>query len=197
MTIIKKLALAGTAAALGFATPAIAAPYTAPTASGTATVRLYDAIALLKVADIDFGTVIRDPTWTTGNIVMDSAGATNCAIVAGVSCTGTTSAGHFTIKGDSGSDMSVSLAATAGSFNPLTQTLTLANGASGVDLALSVSGMTQNIDPVTGNGLSSYSVTGTGAATDIKLYGSLAVGDSTVNPNGVYSATFVLTADYK
>jgi len=57
MTIIKKLAMAGSVAAFALATPAFAAPYTAPSATGTATVRLYDAITLDKVTDVDFGVV--------------------------------------------------------------------------------------------------------------------------------------------
>ena len=111
MTIIKKLAIAGSVAGLALAsTPALAAAYVAPSVNGTATVRLYDAITLDKVSDIDFGVVIRDSTYAGGTSVsMNAAGATNCASVSGVSCTGSPTAGTFTIKGDSGSDMSVSL----------------------------------------------------------------------------------------
>ena len=90
MTMIKKLAIAGVAAAIGFAaTPAMADVYVAPSVNGTATVRLFDAITFTKVTDVDFGVVIRDAAYAGGQSVsMDAAGATNCAAVAGVSCTG-------------------------------------------------------------------------------------------------------------
>ena len=69
MTIIKKLAMAGSVAAFALATPAFAAPYTAPSATGTATVRLYDAITLDKVTDVDFGVVIRDAAYAGGSSI--------------------------------------------------------------------------------------------------------------------------------
>lgn len=193
MTIIKKLAMAGSVAAVALATPAFAATYTPPTVSGTATVRLYDAIELLKIKDIDFGTIIRDPGFG-GTVTMDAASATDCAAQTGISCTGAKSAGHFTIKGDSGADMSVSL--TSATYDPVTNVLQLVNGTNAVDLALNVGGMTQDVDPTLGP-QNTFSVTGTGAATDITLAGALTFGDSTVAPNGVYQATFNLTADYK
>ena len=180
------VALASTAA------PAIAAPYTAPSVEGTATVRLYDAIELLKVTDIDFGTVIRDASYAGGSsIAMAADGSTDCASVLGMSCTGATSAGAFTIRGDSGSDMSVRLDST--DYNPVTNELTLNNAgnSASVVLNLSFAGMTQDA------GLNTFSVSGTGSATDITLYGSLDVPDSASAPNGVYSSTFDLTADYK
>lgn len=197
MTMIKKLAMAASVAAVAVAAPAMADPYTAPSVAGTATVRLYDAISLLKVQDIDFGTVIRDSAFASGTrtITMSSAGATDCGVVADLSCTGTVTEGHFTIKGDNGSDMSVTLA--SGTYDPVTGIMQLANGTDSVDLDLGVSGMTQDVDSVTGDGLNSFSVTGTGSATDIKLYGALTIGDSSAAANGVYVANFTLTADYK
>lgn len=176
MTIIKKLAMAGSVAAVALATPAFAAPYTPPSANGTATVRLYDAIALNKVDDIDFGTIIRDATFSgSATVSMAADSSTNCAVVANVSCTGAKSAGHFTIQGDSGSAMTVSL--TSATYNPVTNVLQLANGGNSVDLALGVSGMIQDIDPVSGNSLNTFAVSGTGALADIYLYGDLTFGD--------------------
>lgn len=188
-----KLAAACAVVALASAaTPALAAPYTAPSVEGKATVRLYDAIELLKVTDIDFGTVIRDGSYTGGSsIAMAANGSTNCASVLGMSCTGATSAGAFTIRGDSGSDMSVSMS--SANYNPVTNVLKLNNAGNtaSVNLNLVFAGMNQDA------GLNTFSVTGTGSATDITLYGSLDVPDSASAPNGVYSSVFDLTADYK
>ena len=174
------------------ATPAMAAPYTPPSVNSEATVRLYDAIELLKVSDIDFGTVIRDASYAGGSsIAMASDGTTDCATVTGMSCTGATTAGEFTIKGDSGSDMSVTFGST--NFNAATNVLTLNNAGNtaSVPLTLQFAGMAQDA------GLNTFAVTGSGSADPITIYGSLAVPDSATAPNGVYSSTFTLTADYK
>ena len=192
MTIIKKLALAGSAAAIGLAVPAHADPYTPPSANGTATVRLYSAIDLQKVTDIDFGTIIRS-AGASGSVSMDSAGVVDCAAVVGVSCTGATSEGHFTINGDSGSAMSVSMS--GATYDPATNEMVLINGTDSVSLALEYAGMTQDV--VLGVTQGTFAVSGTGSATDIKLYGTLTFGDSTAAPNGVYTAAFNLTADYE
>lgn len=196
MTMIKKLAIAGAAAAIGFAaTPAMADVYVAPSVNGTATVRLFDAITLTKVNDIDFGVVIRDAAYAGGQSVsMDAAGVTNCAAVAGVSCTGSPTAGEFTIRGDSGTDMSVSLGSV--DFDPVTGIMYLRNGANNLELSLAWAGMSQDLDGA-GDGTNNFSLTGTGADQTISLYGDLAIKDSANAPNGVYSAAFDLTADYK
>lgn len=196
MTIIKKLALAGSVAGLALAsTPAMAAAYVAPSVNGTATVRLYDAITLDKVSDIDFGVVIRDSTYAGGTSVsMGATGATNCASVSGVSCTGSPTAGEFTIKGNSGSDMSVSLSSV--DYNPVSGLMYLRNGANNLELTLAWSGMTQDLT-AGGAGTNNFSLTGTGANQTLNLYGDLAIKDSAGAPNGVYSAVFSLTADYK
>lgn len=196
MTIIKKLAIAGSVAGLALAsTPALAAAYVAPSVNGTATVRLYDAITLDKVSDIDFGVVIRDSTYAGGTSVsMNAAGATNCASVSGVSCTGSPTAGTFTIKGDSGSDMSVSLS--SADFNPVSGLMYLRNGTDNLELTLAWSGMSQDLTSG-GAGTNNFSLTGSGANQTISLFGDLAIKDSAGAPNGVYSSVFSLTADYK
>lgn len=196
MTMIKKLAIAGAAAAIGFAaTPAMADVYVAPSVNGTATVRLFDAITFTKVTDVDFGVVIRDAAYAGGQSVsMDAAGATNCAAVAGVSCTGSPTAGEFTIRGDSGADMSVSMA--SADFDPVTGIMYLRNGANNLELSLAWAGMSQDLDGA-GDGTNNFSLTGTGADQTISLYGDLAIKDSANAPNGVYQAAFTLTADYK
>ena len=195
MTIIKKLAMAGSVAAFALATPAFAAPYTAPSATGTATVRLYDAITLDKVTDVDFGVVIRDAAYAGGSsIAMDATGATDCATVVGLSCTGATSAGEFTLKGDNGSAMTVSVS--SADFDPVTSVLTLHNGSDSLALTLSFGGMTQNTDPVSGDGTNDFSVTGTGANQTLSVYGDLEIKASADAANGVYTSSYNLTADY-
>lgn len=195
MTMIKKLALAGSVAAVALATPAFAAPYTPPSADGTATVRLYDAITLTQVSDVDFGVVIRDAAYAGGSTIsLDSVGATDCATVVGLTCTGATSEGEFTIKGDNGSDMSVALS--SADFDPVTRVLTLHNGTDNLALTLNFSGMNQDVDTA-GDGTNNFSLTGTGADQTIKVYGDLAVKDSASATNGVYQSTYTLTADYK
>lgn len=196
MTMIKKLAMVGTVAAFAVATPAMADPYTPPSVTGTATVRLYDAITLDKVSDIDFGVVIRDSAYAGGqSIVLSAAGTTDCATVSGLSCTGATSAGEFTLRGDSGSDMSVTVDSV--DFDPVTRVLTLRNGTDNLALTLAFGGMSQDLDPFSGDGLNTFSVTGTGAAQTLTVAGSLAVKASANAANGVYQASYQVTADYK
>ncbi|MEO6198610.1 MAG: DUF4402 domain-containing protein [Sphingomicrobium sp.] len=195
MTMIKKLALAGTVAALGVATPAMADVYVAPSVNGTATVRLYDAITFDKVTDLDFGVVIRDSAYAGGaSISMGSTGSTDCASVVGMSCTGSPTAATFTLKGDSGSDVSVSLG--SADFDPVAKVLYLRNGADNLSLSLAWSGMSQDLDGA-GDGTTNFSLVGTGSDQTISLYGDLAVKASSAAANGVYSSTFSLTADYK
>lgn len=196
MTMIKKLALAGSVAAIALAsTPAMASAYVAPSVNGTATVRLYDAITFDKVSDVDFGVVIRDSTYTGGTSVsMGSTGATNCASVLGMSCTGSPTAGQFTIKADTGSDVSVSLGSS--DFDPATGLMYLRNGSNNLALTLAWSGMTQDLTSG-GVGTNNFSLTGNGSNQTINLYGDLAIKDSASAPNGVYQAAFSLTADYK
>jgi hypothetical protein len=192
MTMIKTLATAASVAALALAAPAVAAPYTPPSQTGTATVRLYDAITLDKVDDI----VIREATYAGGSsIALAADDTTDCASVAGLSCTGSPTAGEFTIRGDNGSDMSVTLGSV--DFDPVTKVLTLRNGTDTLDLTLDWSGMTQDSDPLTSDGLNTFSLTGTGSAQTIMLYGDLEVKAAADAANGVYANTFTLTADYK
>jgi len=194
MTIIKKLAMAGSVAAFALATPAFAAPYTAPSATGTATVRLYDAITLDKVTDVDFGVVIRDAAYAGGSsITMDATGVTDCASVVGLSCTGATSPGEFTLKGDNGSAMTVTVSST--DYDPVTNVLTLHNGSDSLALTLSFAGMNQVLDG-SGNGTTAFDVTGTGANQTLSVYGSLQIKDSASAANGVYTTSYDLTADY-
>lgn len=196
MTMIKTLATAASVAALALAAPAVAAPYTPPSQTGTATVRLYDAITLDKVDDIDFGVVIREATYAGGSsIALAADDSTDCASVAGLSCTGSPTAGEFTIRGDNGSDMSVTLG--SADFDPVTKVLTLRNGTDSLNLTLDWSGMTQDSDPLTSDGLNTFSLTGTGSAQTISLYGDLEVKAAADAANGVYANTFTLTADYK
>lgn len=191
MTIIKKLALAGSVAAIAIAAPAQAAPYTPPSANGKATVRLYSAITLTNVSDIDLGTVIRQPL-SGGQVDISSTGVITCNS-AGVSCTGAASEGHFKIMGDANSNMSVTIS--GGDFDAASNILTLKNGTDAVQLALQYAGMTQDV--VSSVPQSTFSLTGTGAETDIKLYGSLTFSGPEVDPNGLYEGFFTLTADYK
>ena len=56
--------------------------------------------------------------------------------------------------------------------------------------------MNQEVDTA-GDGTNNFSLTGTGAEQTIKVYGDLAVKDSASAGNGVYTASYTLTADYK
>lgn len=191
MTIIKKLALAGSVAAVAIAAPVQAAPYLPPTANGKATVRLYSAITLTNQSNIDFGTVIRDPL-SAGQVDISSTGVITCNST-GVTCTGAASEGYFTIKGDASSNMSVTIS--GADYDAANNRLTLKKGTDAVELALQYAGMTQDMVGTTPQ--ASFSLTGTGAATDIKLFGSLTFAAPEVDPNGLYEGFFTLTADYK
>lgn len=195
MNMIKKFAMAGSVAAVALATPAFAEPYVAPSQTGSATVRLYTAIDFQKVSDIDFGVVIRETGYAGGSSVSLASDSSVACTAVGLSCTGATSAGEFTITGDNGSDMSVTLA--SADFDPVTKVLTLRNGTDSLDLTLAWSGMSQDSDPDTGDSVNTFSLTGTGAEQTISLYGDLEVKAAADAANGVYSNTFTLTADYK
>ncbi len=196
MTMIKKLAFAGVAALAFAAAPAAAAGYTAPTANGKATVRLYNQITLSKVTDIDYGVVIRNAAgWGSEVISMDNAGALNCGTAVNMSCTGSPSVGEFTIQGDLDSEMSVEIS--GADYNEAVNELTLHNGADSLIMAFQVSGMTQDLDATTSAPLTTWSLTGTGADQTLLFYGDLTVQDLATAANGVYEANYTLTADYK
>lgn len=220
MKMIKNIAFAGVAALAIASVPAAAQSYVAPSANGKATVNLYDAIEIQKVADVDFGTLIRDASYTSGSVTLNASNTVGCA--ANMTCTGTTSTGVFNLKGDDGAEMQVTFAGAGYAPN---------GGENGTDLALAgngqltlvntadstksvvmdvqVDGMTQDrtLTYVTpgdsSSGLVSYSnnttfsTTGSGANQELRVFGSLAVPAAASAPNGVYEANFTLTADYK
>lgn len=191
--MIKKIALAATVAATALtATPAMAA---APTASATATVRLYSALTLKATqASMDFGAVVRESTYTGGSaIVLDaSTGSVDCSASALLVCSGATKASAFTINGDNGANVEIKVSGT--DYNKTTNVLKLKNGTFELPLTLSVSGLT---GIATTTDLDDYSIGTNGSDQAFKMGGSLVIpANSPTAPNGTYSGSYTLTANY-
>lgn len=163
-----KLALATTALfALGLgATSATAAP---ASVNAVAKAKVLKQLTIVKVSDIDFGTIVTGTAAST--VVVDAAGARTCGT--GLTCTAAASAAKFTVTGSNNTAITVTVPATvtlAGGGGTMVATL-----AAPTTLTLDNSGSTGNA---------------------LNFGGSLAVGAN--QADGVYtSPNFAVTVNYQ
>lgn len=165
-------------AVAAFAAVAIAAPAFAQSATtqGTGSITIVRPLTVTKNADLQFGTVVR-PASGNGTVVISNAGARSfTGGVAGLSTGATPGAAQFTVEGEGGQSVSVTVP----------QTFQLVNGSDSLQVTTSnnLSGSTQTLS----NGLGS-----TGNMT-FKVGGSVPVSNGT--PLGVYTGTFTVSAAY-
>jgi Mat/Ecp fimbriae major subunit len=139
----------------------------AATATANATANIVQAITITETSDLDFATIV--PGAAASTVAVSSAGVRNCG--AGLTCSGTHSAGAFSVTGTAsmpvvyGVDASTSLTSGANSM-----TLT--------GLTLSAAGGTLSV-----GGTATFSVGGT-----------LNVGAN--QAAGVYNGTYNVSANY-
>lgn len=170
----KFLATAGAAALLAL-TSATAQAATSPSAQANATAKIYHPLTITKKSDLDFGViVITNTAFTTGETVTVGTGGTitACGVAADLTCTGTPKAAAFTLKGNNNANVVVSSPA----FN-LTGPATLA------------------VTPSSTSQVVNLGTTGDTTGVDVPLGASISLLGNT--PEGVYSGTWTVTADYQ
>ena len=164
----KILATAGAFAALALtAAPAQAAT---PTQQATATARIYTPLSITFARNLDFGVVVLNNTAFSAEAVsVSGAGVVTCGGGTNMTCSGSPTSARYTLAGSAGAVVAVS----SPGFN-------LVNGAN--NLAF------------TPNFPATVTLDGTGAGA-FNLGGSINVAGNT--PEGVYTGTFNVTANYQ
>ena len=165
----KILATAGALAALALtAAPAQAAT---PTQQATATARIYTPLSITFARNLDFGVVVLNNTTFASETVSVAAsnGAVTCGGGVNMTCSGTPTSARYTLQGSAGAVVAIS----SPGFN-------LSNGAATLAVTPAFAG-TVTLD-------------GTGAGA-VNLGGSIPVAGNT--PEGVYTGTFNVTANYQ
>jgi len=162
-------ALAATAALAFTATEAAAAPVSATT-DATAHARILRPLTLTSTQNLDLGDIVLSgaaPFTTTVSI--DKAGVFSCG--ASVTCSGTHQVAIYNVSGTKSQPVTIA----AGN-------VTLSNGSSTLTLTPSFN--------------ASLTLSNSGAPGDnFNVGGSITVKDTT--PDGVYTGTFAVTADYQ
>lgn len=148
---------------------AMASQAHAASATGTATVRILQAITVTKTSDLNFGKVVAASQAATVSI--GESGARTCGT--GLTCYGATTAGAFGVTGSAGETVSVSI------DNPSIQ-LTNGGGAPGMTVALTTS---------------TPSLVLSGGGGSFKIAGTLTVGAN--QPGGVYSGYYSVSVNYQ
>ena len=156
--------LTALAATLALASPADAAQITAATSA-----KIIKPVALTKLQDMDFGTLLVTNYAGTRNVVMSRAGALTCP--AEITCSGTTKQARFNLQGTNNTVVLISVTSAG-----------LVNGS--------------NTIPFTSDVLSSVTLTNSGApGMDLDVGGTLTINGAM--PGGTYSGTLTITADYQ
>lgn len=168
----KFLATAGVLAAL--ALTATTAEAASPSAQANATAKIYKPLTISKTQDLNFGTIVLVGASFSNEIVtVSTAGAVTCGSGGGnVTCGGTPSAAKFHLVGSNNAAVTVNSPA----FN-LTGPATL---------SVTPSSITQNVN---------LGATGNSTGIDVPLGGSITLASAT--PDGVYTGTWTVTADYQ
>lgn len=172
----KLICTAAALAAVAFAAPAMAQSVASTTGTGSITV--IRPLTITKNADLKFGTVVR-PGTGSGTAVVSAAGVRSVTGgVVGLASGDTPQASQFTVDGEGGQSISVTIPAT----------FSMANG-------------TDTLVVTTSNNLTGSAGTQTlsnalGAAGTLvfKVGGSVPIGSTT--PTGAYAGTFTVSAAY-
>ncbi|TFW00555.1 DUF4402 domain-containing protein [Brevundimonas sp. S30B] len=172
---IKTLAFAAAALTVSVAAPAMAQ---SASTTGTGSITVLRPLTLTKNADLKFGTVVR-PTSGAGTVAVSAAGARSVAGgVVGLSSGDTPQAAQFTVDGEGGQSISVTIPATFSIANGTdTLTVTTSNNLSGSAASQTLS-----------NAL------GSAGSLSFRVGGSVPVASTT--PTGAYTGTFTVSAAY-
>ena len=168
--MIKSIAYASAVAALvAAASPAAAV---SPASQATANAKIYKPLTISKVQNLDFGVIVLGAGAWAGEVVsISQAGVLTCGGGTNVTCSGAPQVAKYHLVGTNNATVTVS----SPGFN-LTGPGTLA--------------FTPNA-PATVN----LGATGSTTGVDFSIGGSITLASTT--PDGVYSGTFAVTADYQ
>ena len=165
------LSLMSIAALALVSTPAAAA---SPSAQANATAKIYKPLTISKTADLNFGTIVlAGAAFANETVTVATTGAVTCGSGGGnVTCGGTPTAAKFHLVGSNNAAVTVN----SPSFN-LTGPSTL---------SVTPTSLTQSVN---------LGAAGNTTGIDVPLGGSIVLASTT--PDGVYSGTWTVTADYQ
>jgi Mat/Ecp fimbriae major subunit len=169
---MKKL-LAGAGAIALLAMISAPAQAVSPASQATASAKIYRPLTIALVQNLDFGTVVLagSGSWSGEVVSMSQAGAVTCGGGTNLSCSGSPQAAKYHLVGSNNAVVTIS----SPGFN-LTGPGTLA--------------FTPNA-PATVN----LGASGASTGVDFAIGGSITLASTT--PDGLYSGTFNVTADYQ
>ena len=148
---------------------AFAAPASAASVTATTTVNVAKPVQLMKLQDMDFGTVILSGFTGTRTVAISQAGVLACG--ANLVCSGTPKAARFNVQG----------------FNKMTATITVTGG--------NLTNGTDSI-PFAPDAPSSIYLPNSGApGIDFNVGGTITLSSTLVG--GTYTGTMTVTSDYQ
>jgi len=167
----KFLATAGAIAVLALTgTPAVAAT---PSAQANATAKIYKPLTISKTQDLDFGTIVLvGASFSNEVVTVPISGPIVCGGGANVTCGGTPTAAKFHLAGSNNAAVTVN-----------SPTFDLTGPAT---LSVTPTSLTQSVN---------LGAAGNTTGIDVLLGGSITLGSAT--PDGVYTGTWTVTADYQ
>jgi hypothetical protein len=167
----KFLGTAGAIVLLALTTaPAQAA---SPSAQANATAKIYHPLTIAKTSNLDFGVIVISGTsFAAETVTLNTAGSVTCGGGTNLVCSGSPTAARFHLAGNDNALVTVS----SPTFN-LTGPSTL---------AVTPSSTSQTVN---------LGASGSTTGVDVDLGGAINVGSAT--PEGVYSGTWTVTADYQ
>lgn len=172
----KLICAAAALAALAFAAPALAQSSASTTGAGSITI--LRPITITKNADLKFGTVVR-PSTGSGTAVVSAAGVRSVTGgVVGLASGDTPQSAQFTVDGEGGQSISVTIPAT----------FTMANGSDSLTVTTS-----NNLTGSAGSQTLSNSL-GSAGSLVFRVGGSVPITSTTAT--GAYTGTFTVSAAY-
>ena len=167
----KFLATAGAIAVLALTgTPAVAAT---PSAQANATAKIYKPLTISKTQDLDFGTIVLvGASFSNEVVTVPISGPIVCGGGSNVTCGGTPTAAKFHLAGSNNAAVTVN-----------SPTFDLTGPAT---LSVTPTSLTQSVN---------LGAAGNTTGIDVLLGGSITLGSAT--PDGVYTGTWTVTADYQ
>lgn len=171
----KSIALVAAALTVAVAAPAMAQ---SASANGAGSITVIRPLTIAKNADLKFGTVVR-PASGSGSVAVTAAGARSVTGgIVGLSSGDTPQAAQFTVDGEGGQSISVTVPSTFSIANGTdTLTVTTVNNLSGSAASQTLS-----------NAL------GSAGSLSFRVGGSVPVASTT--PTGAYTGTFTVSAAY-
>jgi hypothetical protein len=174
----KSLIAASAAALVALAVSAPAMAQSTASTTGTGSITVIRPLAITKNADLKFGTVVR-PSTGSGTVIVSAAGArTVTGSVVGLNSGDTPQAAQFTVDGEGGQSVSVTIPAT----------FSIANGADSLTVTTS--------NNLTGSAAAQTLSNALGSAGSLvfKVGGTVPVASTTTT--GLYTGSFTVAAAY-